>query len=201
MLSGANLGEINEIYYSGVSLPTVLCSTPHYTHPLPCIPLPPSIPPPPLFLSLFVSSLGGRLGWAAISDYMGRKKMFYMFTFSSVPLYLAMPSLINAVVEQGSSVPLYLFIGSTVACISFMGGTYAILPAYEADLFGSKNVGPTHGVMMAYSAVAALAGPNLLVQLRRMSEKTAFDDLLSKVDGDYITKNTASYFIEMTSFV
>lgn len=35
-----------------------------------------------------------------------------------------------------SAVPLGMFVGSTVVAITFMGGVYAILPAYEADLFG-----------------------------------------------------------------
>lgn len=35
-----------------------------------------------------------------------------------------------------SSVPLGMFVGSTLVAITFMGGVYAILPAYEADLFG-----------------------------------------------------------------
>lgn len=35
-----------------------------------------------------------------------------------------------------SAVPLGMFIGSTFLAITFMGGVYAVLPAYEADLFG-----------------------------------------------------------------
>lgn len=92
-----------------------------------------------------------------------------------------MPYHITSVVEQGSTLPLFAFIGSTVACISFMGGTYAILPAYESDLYGSKNIGPTHGVMMIYSASAALLGPSMLLYLRKLSETNAFNDLLTKV--------------------
>lgn len=103
----------------------------------------------------------------------------------SAPLYFSLPYFISAVVEQGSVLPLYAFIGSTVACISFMGGTYAILPPYEADLYGAKNVGSIHGVMMAYSALAALVGPNLLLKLRKLSEQKAFDDLLTKVSNLY----------------
>ena len=128
--------------------------------------------------------IGGRLGWAAISDVIGRRKTFYIFTFLSAPLYFSLPYYITTVVEQGSALPLYAFIGSTVACISFMGGTYAILPAYEADIYGPKYVGPTHGVMMAYSALAALVGPNMLLRLRKISEQQAFDDLLSKISPD-----------------
>jgi hypothetical protein len=69
-----------------------------------------------------------------------------------------------------------------VGAISIMGGTYAILPAYEADLFGARHIGPTHGVMMLYSAAAALLGPALLLQLRQASETNAITDLMTKVN-------------------
>lgn len=39
-----------------------------------------------------------------------------------------------------SAVPLGVFIGSTLVAITFMGGVYAILPAYEADLFGELRI-------------------------------------------------------------
>ncbi len=36
--------------------------------------------------------------------------------------------------------PYYLaaFCGSTVLAVSVMGGVFSVLPAYEADLYGSK---------------------------------------------------------------
>ena len=81
---------------------------------------------------------GGRLGWASLSDQIGRRKTFMIFTLASIPLYLSIPSFIDMVMASGDSLPIYGFIGSSVVCISIMGGTYAILPAYEADLYGSK---------------------------------------------------------------
>lgn len=52
---------------------------------------------------------GGRLGWAAVSDVIGRRKTFMMFTAVSVPLYLALPTLVQTVVASGSVTPLYGF--------------------------------------------------------------------------------------------
>ena len=63
----------------------------------------------------------------------------------------------------------------------YIGGAYAILPAYEADLFGTKYVGAIHGRMLLFSSSAALAGPVLLNKMRAISEKTAITDLMSKV--------------------
>ncbi|CAM9602020.1 unnamed protein product, partial [Hapterophycus canaliculatus] len=81
-----------------------------------------------------------------------------------------------------SAVPLSMFIGSTFIAITFMGGVYAVLPAYEADLFGTKYVGPIHGRLMASTSLAALMGPSFMLHLRSMSETSAMNDLLSKVD-------------------
>jgi hypothetical protein len=91
--------------------------------------------------------------------------MFHFFTLSSIPLYLSVPFFVEQAVSQSDVIPMYAFIGATVGTISIMGGTYAILPAYEADLFGPKNVGPTHGVMMMYSAAAALFGKVHILKL------------------------------------
>ena len=48
--------------------------------------------------------------------------------------------------------------GATFFAITMMGGTYALLPAYEADLFGAKYVGAIHGRMLLASTAAALVG-------------------------------------------
>ena len=39
----------------------------------------------------------------------------------------------------------FRFCASTVAAITVMGGTFAVLPAYEADLYGPKYVQAIHG--------------------------------------------------------
>ena len=72
--------------------------------------------------------------------------------------------------------------GSTVAALTVMGGTFAVLPAYEADLYGSKYVGAIHGRFLTFGAAATVAGPMLLLNLRKMAEVNAINDLLAKVD-------------------
>ncbi|CAN0231456.1 unnamed protein product [Pylaiella littoralis] len=131
---------------------------------------------------LALGSLGGRIGWAAFSDKFGRRLTFHMFTLGSVPLYLAAAPIVHSVIETASAVPLSMFIGSTFVAITFMGGVYAVLPAYESDIFGTKYVGPIHGRLMAYTSLAALTGPSLLLSLRNMSEMSAMKDLVEKID-------------------
>ena len=71
---------------------------------------------------------------------------------------LVVPQLVDSVVTTGSAMPLYAFVGTTVFAITCMGGCYALLPAYEADLFGAKYVGPIHGRMLLASTGAAFIG-------------------------------------------
>jgi hypothetical protein len=127
-------------------------------------------------------NLGGRIGWAAVSDAVGRRPTFHMFTAASVPLYLAVPYCVEQVVETGSSTMLYAFMGTTFVAITYMGGVYSILPAYEADLFGSKYIGPIHGRMLLFSSAAALAGPSIVLKLRDAAEVSAIQELLEKVE-------------------
>lgn len=132
-------------------------------------------------LMLSSGNLGGRLGWAAISDIIGRRKTFLAFTAGSIPLYMAIPTLVDQTIATQTTLPLYLFCGASMALISGMGAVFAVLPAYESDLFGTKNVGAIHGRMLAFSSAAAIAGPALMVQLRSIAEGKAIADLLTKI--------------------
>ena len=60
-------------------------------------------------MMLSAGNLGGRLGWAAVSDWIGRRRTFIIFTAGSIPLYLALPTLVQTVVSSGSAVPLFGF--------------------------------------------------------------------------------------------
>ena len=133
-------------------------------------------------LLLAAGNLGGRLGWSAFSDKYGRRNTFHVIALGSLPLYLGVPFLVDSVVNTHSVLPLYLFCTSTALAISFYGGAYAALPAYEADLFGSKYVGAIHGRFLLASSAASLAGPTILLTLRQYAERTAIADLLSKCD-------------------
>merc|ERR1719348_2612283 len=133
-----------------------------------------------------LANLGGRLGWAAISDKIGRRNTFHIYTLGSIPIFGSLPYLIEQCVSNptGTLAPAYLaaFCGSTVAAISILGGTFAVLPAYEADLYGPKYVGAIHGRFLLAATVSTIIGPGLLLNLRKVSETQALNDLLSKVD-------------------
>lgn len=133
-------------------------------------------------LALAAGNLSGRLIWSNFSDRFGRRITFSLISAACIPIYWVMPSLVEAVIETKSALPLYAFGASASFAISCMGGVYAMLPAYEADLFGAKDVGAIHGRMLLYSSVASLFGPLLVLKLRNISEANAYADLLTKVD-------------------
>ena len=54
-----------------------------------------------------------------------------------------------------------------------MGGVFAALPAYEADLYGPKYVGAIHGRFLTFAAAATVLGPTLLLNLRKIAENGA----------------------------
>ena len=75
-----------------------------------------------------------------------------------------------------------LFCLGTVGCVSILGGTLAVLPAYEADLYGPRYVGPIHGRMLLATTAATVLGPGLLLSLRHQAHTSALAQLLSTVD-------------------
>jgi len=137
-------------------------------------------------MGLAAGNLGGRIGWAAVSDRIGRWNTFQGFTLVAAPIFAISPFLINNCVNDptGPYAPYYLasFCASTVIALSVMGGVFAVLPAYEADLYGSKYIGAIHGRFLTFAACATVAGPTLLLNLRKMAEADAIKDLLSRVD-------------------
>ena len=135
-------------------------------------------------LLLSAGNVLGRIVWGQLSDNLGRRATYVFFTFGSIPLYLCLPWLVGGVVSYNSVACLYAFVGCTMLSISIMGGSYAILPAYEADLFGSKYVGPIHGRFLLAASASSLTGPPFLLYLRKKSELAAISDLIAKISPE-----------------
>ena len=57
------------------------------------------------------------------------------------------------------------------------------MPAYLADLFGTKFVGGIHGRLLTAWSTAGIMGPVVLTTLRQNSVNSAIHDLSSKVDS------------------
>ncbi|MFD6443426.1 OFA family MFS transporter, partial [Peribacillus sp. NPDC060186] len=74
---------------------------------------------------------GGRLGWAAASDYIGRPNVFVIFFIIQIGAFLLLPTTTNSL----------LFQGLILLVVSCYGGGFSNLPAFAGDLFGTKEIG------------------------------------------------------------
>jgi MFS family permease len=131
--------------------------------------------------ALSAANMAGRLGWAAVSDKLGRRNTYYLFA-AGIPAAASIPLLTSSVVAAPSAVPLVAFVGGTALMVSFYGGLFSVLPAYLADVFGQKNVGAIHGRALTAWSAAALTGPTLMGWLRGDAYNNAINDLVTRVD-------------------
>jgi len=108
-------------------------------------------------LSLF--NIGGRFFWASLSDKIGRKATYFTFFLLGFALYAAIPTTAQA----GS---LALFVAFFCIILSMYGGAFATVPAYLADMFGTRYVGAIHGRLLTAWSAAGIFGPVLVNYIR-----------------------------------
>jgi len=108
-------------------------------------------------LSLF--NIGGRFGWASLSDLLGRKVTYGVFFALGVALYALAPA-----VGRAGNVPLFVAIFCVI--LTMYGGGFATIPAYLADLFGTRFVGAIHGRLLTAWSTAGVVGPVVVNYLR-----------------------------------
>lgn len=133
--------------------------------------------------AISVANMSGRFAWASASDFLGRKNTFSTFFLFGIPLYVSVPVYAGMAVENpGSLAPLIGFYASTMIIFTFYGGGFATIPAYLADVFGTKHVGGIHGRLLTAWSTAGVVGPLSLTYLRRQATESAAEELASKVD-------------------
>jgi MFS family permease len=108
-------------------------------------------------LSLF--NIGGRVFWASLSDYIGRKNTYFCFFLLGIALYALAPTLANT----GSKA---LFVLAFGIILSMYGGGFATVPAYLADMFGTQFVGAIHGRLLTAWSTAGIIGPVVVNYIR-----------------------------------
>ena len=95
---------------------------------------------------------GGRLIWAAASDYIGRQNIFLIFFTIQLIAFLTLPFTTNVIMFQ-------LFIFLVVSCY---GGGFSNLPALASDLFGTKQLGVIHGYLLTTWSLGGIFGPMIV---------------------------------------
>jgi MFS family permease len=108
-------------------------------------------------LSLF--NIGGRFFWASLSDRIGRKITYFTFFGLGIALYALAPTFAH----MGSKA---LFIGAFCIILSMYGGGFATVPAYLADIFGTRFVGAIHGRLLTAWSTAGVVGPLVVGYIR-----------------------------------
>ena len=107
-----------------------------------------------------LASIGNALGrvfWAWVSDLLSRRATFVIMFVMQIVLFWLLPSV--------SVVALMTIL--TFVVLMCYGGGFGTMPAFAADYFGSKNVGPIYGLMLTAWGVASAVGPLLIAYMRQ----------------------------------
>ncbi|MCB9426891.1 MAG: OFA family MFS transporter [Flavobacteriales bacterium] len=129
----------------------------------------------------------GRLMWSTLSDYLGRANTFIIFFVFQILAFYFLPKL-------GVGMELvFLIVLFTV--ITMYGGGFATLPAFLGDLFGTKQLGAIHGMVLAAWALAGVVGPTIYDVVK---EKTgSLDTTLMIFSGLFVIALVVSILMKL----
>jgi OFA family oxalate/formate antiporter-like MFS transporter len=100
-----------------------------------------------------IANGAGRFLWAWLSDAIGRKWVFLIMYLLQAALFFLIPVI-------GSSFVVLAILAFII--VSCYGGGFGTMPAFNADYFGSKNVGTIYGLMITAWGFGGVLGPQLI---------------------------------------
>lgn len=145
------------------------------------------------FAATYVFMIGmfnmlGRIMWASASDKLGRRNTCSIFCAVGLLLYLSIPVAAHQVNFNPSILWLLMFYAATMIIFTFYGGVFATVPAYLADLFGTRYVGGIYGRLLTAWSVAGVLGPLAVTSLRDRSLMAEISSLAERVSPHEFTK-------------
>ena len=133
-------------------------------------------------LMISVFNMVGRFVWASASDYLGRKPTYNIFFILGIALYLSIPFTAQAVSVSPSVMWLVTFYAVTMLIFTMYGGGFATIPAYLADLFGTRYVGGIHGRLLTAWSTAGVLGPEAITWFRQNALRQSINELAANVN-------------------
>lgn len=106
----------------------------------------------------------GRVFWAWVSDGITRRWTFVTMYLIQVVLFWVMPT-VHATA---------MLTALTFVILMCYGGGFGTMPAFAADYYGSKNIGPIYGLMLTAWGFASAFGPLMIAKLREMGTSFAY---------------------------
>jgi MFS transporter, OFA family, oxalate/formate antiporter len=113
-----------------------------------------------------IASIGnavGRVFWAFVSDYLSRRFTFLIMFLLQAVLFWTFPSI--------TTTPLLTFVAFVI--LMCYGGGFGTMPAFAADYFGPRYIGPIYGLMLTAWGFASAFGPLMIAYMRQASTSFA----------------------------
>ncbi len=99
----------------------------------------------------------GRVFWAAVSDYLGRARVYFLLYLIQVGVFFALPHLHTAA----------LFTTAVALVGLCYGGGFGTMPSFTADFFGPKFMGGIYGWILLAWGAGAIPSPILIARVRQ----------------------------------
>ena len=133
-------------------------------------------------MMISVFNMVGRFFWASTSDFIGRRNTYWIFFALGIVLYVSVPYAASQVSVNPATIWLIYFYAATMIIFTMYGGGFATIPAYLADVFGTRHVGAIHGRLLTAWSVAGVLGPVAINSLRDSEIARAIDNLVGQID-------------------
>lgn len=128
----------------------------------------------------------GRIMWSTLSDYLGRANTYIVFFAFQILAFWLLPKIS---MEMAFLVMLF-------TVITMYGGGFATLPAFLGDLFGTKQLGAIHGMVLTAWALAGVVGPTIYDLVK--SATGSLDATLAVFAGLFIIAFMVSLLMKRT---